>query len=305
MTRPDGRLPLKSLQRGCRVALLAVGAGVVLLLTACAATTPTGVAPTAPATAGAPAPAGAASTIIPLPTDTKADYQLGGGYSPAARVGIVTRDSTDTPAKGLYSICYVNGFQTQGGDRQAWLTKYPTLVLRYANSKPVFDPGWPDEMLLDSSTAARRAGITGVIGKTIDHCKAAGFQAVEFDNLDSWTRSHHRLTKADNVALATLFVRRAHADGLAAGQKNTTELGAAGRTSIGFDFAVAEECYRYDECASYTRVYGRRVIDIEYTDDLRGTFAAACAAPGRPAMTILRDRDLTTPSSKKYVYRSC
>jgi hypothetical protein len=105
--------------------------------------------------------------------------------------------------------------------------------------------------------------------------------------------------------MAKLFVARAHADGLAAGQKNTVELGSRGRDEIGFDFAVAEECYRYDECAGYTKVYGARVIDIEYTDDLRGTFAQACAAASTPAMTILRDVDLVTPASKQYAYRRC
>ena len=28
---------------------------------------------------------------------------------------VVVRDSTDMPEPGLYSICYVNGFQTQPG----------------------------------------------------------------------------------------------------------------------------------------------------------------------------------------------
>jgi hypothetical protein len=243
--------------------------------------------------------------IAPLPTKTGVDYQLGGSYAPPAGVGIVTRDSTHGPAPDLYSICYVNGFQTQGGDKSTWLKHHPTLVLRYKNHKPVYDAGWPDEMLLDTSTAAKRTSIARVIGSTIVSCGTKGFQAVEFDNLDSWTRSHHKLTKSDNIALATLLTARAHRSGLAAGQKNTTELGTTGRDRVGFDFAVAEECYRYDECASYTDVYGERVIDIEYTDDLRGTFRQACADPSTPAMTILRDRDLTTPRSTQYVYSAC
>lgn len=243
--------------------------------------------------------------IAPLPTGTGFDYQLGGSYAPPAGVGIVSRDSTDSPASGLYSICYVNGFQTQGGDKAFWLKKHPTLVLRYKNHKPVYDAGWPDEMLLDSSTSGKRAAIARVLGTTLSSCAKKGFAAVEFDNLDSWTRSHHKLTQADNVALATLLTTRSHRSGLAAGQKNTSELGTIGRDRIGFDFAVAEECYRYDECAGYTDVYGDSVIDIEYTNDLRGTFAQACADPGTPAMTILRDIDLTTPKSKHYVYEAC
>jgi hypothetical protein len=52
-------------------------------------------------------------------------------------------------------------------------------------------------------------------------------------------------------------------------------------------------------------VYGEHVIDIEYTDDLRGEFADVCADPQVPASTILRDRDLTTPDSAEYVFESC
>jgi hypothetical protein len=246
-----------------------------------------------------------ASSVAGLPTGVGFDYQLGGSYTPAPGVHIVTRDSTAKPVSGLYNICYINGFQTQDEDKSFWLTRHPSLVLRSAAGEPVFDPGWPNEMILDVSTAAKRAGIASVQDATIDRCKAKGFEAVEFDNLDSYSRSHHAFTLQSDIAMAKLFVQRAHEDGLAAGQKNTAELGSRGRDRVHFDFAVAEECYRYDECAAYTKVYGARVLDIEYTDDLRGTFAHDCAAPSIPAMTILRDRDLVSKGSKGYVYRRC
>jgi hypothetical protein len=246
-----------------------------------------------------------ADGIHELPTGEGFDYQLGGSYTPPAGVEIVTRDSTSKPAAGLYNICYINGFQTQSQDKTFWLTKHSTLVLRGASGQPIRDPGWPDEMILDVSTPAKRVAIATIMDKTIDLCKAKGFNAVEFDNLDSYSRSNKLFTLADDIAEAQLLVARAHTDRLAAGQKNTPELGSRGRDDIHFDFAVAEECYRYDECASYTRVYGARVLDIEYTDDLRGTFASACASKSIPAMTILRDVDLVTPSSKHYVYQSC
>lgn len=243
--------------------------------------------------------------IRPLPTGTTFDYQLGGGYTPPAGTAIVTRDSTDEPVTGLYNICYVNAFQTQSEDAKFWLTKHPTLIVRDANGKPHFDPGWPDEMILDVSTAAKRAAIATIQDKTIDLCKSKGFDAVEFDNLDSYSRSNKSFGLSANVAEAKLLVAHAHADGLAAGQKNTTELGSRGKSVIGFDFAVSEQCYKYNECAAYTKVYGAAVLDIEYTDSLRGTFASDCASPSIPAMTILRDVDLTTPKSKGYVYKSC
>ncbi|PZE23901.1 endo alpha-1,4 polygalactosaminidase [Curtobacterium sp. MCBD17_028] len=243
--------------------------------------------------------------VRPFPTRGRPDYQLGGAYRPPAGVTIVERDSTAHPAPGTYGICYVNGFQTQPQDTAWWRREHPRDLLRTASGKPVSDPGWPDEVLLDTGTAAHRRDVVRVLSRTVDRCARRGFDAVEFDNLDSWTRSRGRLSRADALATAALLVDVAHRDGLAAGQKNAPGLGTRGRDVAGFDFAVAEECVRYDECRAYTRVYGGRVIDVEYSDALRTTFAAACRSASRPRMTILRDRDLVTPSHAAYRYRRC
>lgn len=47
------------------------------------------------------------------------------------------------------------------------------------------------------------------------------------------------------------------------------------------------------------------MIDIEYADDLRGTFDGVCADPDSPASTILRDRNLTTPANADYIFARC
>ncbi|MBW0254204.1 endo alpha-1,4 polygalactosaminidase [Cellulomonas sp. PS-H5] len=236
------------------------------------------------------------------PAGVVVDYQLAGGYPAPDAVGGVIRDVTDEPEPGLWSACYVNGFQTQPGDRGTWLTDHPDLVLRDDTGEPVVDEGWPDELLLDTSTAADRAALAEVIGAQVRACAERGFAAVELDNLDSWTRSGGRLDEDGAVDLAARLVAVAHDAGLAAGQKNTPQLGTRGRDEAGFDFAVAEECAQYDECAAYTEVYGDAVLDIEYTDD---GFAAACADPDRPPSTIRRDRDLSTPDDPAYAFATC
>ena len=236
------------------------------------------------------------------PAGVVVDYQLGGGYPPAAGVGGVVRDVTDQPEPDRWSACYVNGFQTQPGDRDAWLADHPDLVLRDEAGDPVVDEGWPDELLLDTSTAANRAALADVVGGQVRACAERGFVAVELDNLDSWTRSGGRLDEDDAVDLARRLVAVAHEAGLAAGQKNTPQLGDRGRDEAGFDFAVAEECAQYDECAAYTGVYGAAVLDVEYTDE---GFAAACADPDRPPSTVRRDRDLTTPGTRGYAFATC
>jgi hypothetical protein len=240
-----------------------------------------------------------------LPTEARVDYQLGGGYDPADGVGIVVRDSTDAPADGLYSICYINAFQTQPQEAELWLSERADLLLRDTHGDPVADPGWPDEMILDISNTGNRVAIAKIFGETIAGCASAGFDAVEFDNLDSWTRSDGALTEQNAVEMASALVDVAHTSGLAAGQKNSAELSERGRDEIGFDFAVTEECAQFDECDVFRNVYKDAVIDIEYTDALDRPFAEICDDPSTPDMTVLRDRDLQTPDSPEYVFEHC
>ncbi|MCM3779749.1 endo alpha-1,4 polygalactosaminidase [Microbacterium hydrocarbonoxydans] len=239
--------------------------------------------------------------IALLPVGAVPDYQLGGAYDPADDVGIVGRDRTAEPADGVYSICYVNGFQTQPGELADW----PDDLLLQRDGEPVFDPDWPDEALLDTSTAERRDRIADVVGSWIDSCAQSSFEAVEFDNLDSYTRSDDALSLGDNLALATLLVERAHEAGLAAGQKNAAEDAEALHDRAGFDFAVVEECAAYEECGAYTAIYGDQVIDIEYTDQLPRAFAEMCGDPESPGSMVLRDRDLLPAGVDGHVFETC
>jgi hypothetical protein len=238
--------------------------------------------------------------VKPIPSRAIPDYQLGGSYEPPVGVTVVARDSTAMPAEGLYNICYVNGFQTQPDS--PWPKE---LLVIGKNGKAFADPGWPDEYLLNISSAAISEQIAKRLATSIAHCAEAGFDAVEFDNLDSFSRSKGALTQEDAVAFARLLVEIAHSNGLAAGQKNTPQLSHDERRTIGFDFAVAEECHRFDECSEYTRFYGDQVINIEYTDDLRGKFSAVCRDKNTPKATILRDRMLKAPGQEGYHYAHC
>ncbi|MFK0403396.1 endo alpha-1,4 polygalactosaminidase [Microbacterium sp. NPDC090225] len=264
---------------------LAIAALTVAALTGCATTTD------APASASFTAP----------PAGAVPDYQLGGAYPPASGVGIVGRDRAAEPAEGVYSICYVNGFQTQPGELDLW----DDDLLLQRDGAPVFDPDWPDEALVDTSTSAQRERIAALVIPWIEGCADAGFDAVEFDNLDSYTRSDGALTLEGNLALATLLVDAAHGAGLAAGQKNAAEDAAVLQDEAGFDFAVTEECAAYEECSAYTDVYGEAVIDIEYSDELPRPFAEMCADDESPASMVLRDRDLVTPDDEAYVFETC
>jgi hypothetical protein len=221
------------------------------------------------------------------------DYQIGGAYPPPAGVRIVSRDRTASPAPGLYNICYVNAFQAQPDERASWPAD---LLLRDAHGKVVVDEDW-GEALLDIGTAAKRERVAARVDRWIDDCAAKGFDAIEPDNYDSYTRSQHLLTANDATAFITLLSRHAHARQLAIAQKNTVEL-AGLRKQTGLDFAVAEECAEYDECGEYAKAFDDRVIVIEYSDS--GLRKARSGFGGRLSI-VRRDLDVSTPGSAGYV----
>ena len=259
-----------------------------------------GVATAGASQAGESAAGGSGGAELTLPPANAAfDYQLGGGYQPPAGVQIVTRDREDTPAAGLYNICYVNGFQTQPQDNDQWLAENADLVLHDSGGDPVIDPDW-GEYLLDTSSDAKRQKLVTIVGGWIAKCAADGFDAVEIDNLDSYSRSSGLLSKDDNVSFMAGLSAVAHDHGLAIGQKNSAEL-VPRADELGTDFAVAEECNRYSECDAYTARYGAHVLVIEYR---KQDFDKGCQA--FPELSIvLRDLDLTTPQSSQYVFDGC
>lgn len=294
--------------------IAALFAWMSILLAACSTGPPPppsiGVAadpPPAPTVVATPAPSaapGRSPNPTPLelrlpPLDAGFDYQLGGAYPPPKGVAVVSRDRTEAPAPGLYNICYVNGFQIQPEEGAWWTAHHPDLILRGRDGKPVVDPDW-DETMLAPTTPERRTELADVIGGWIAKCAADGFDAIEIDNLDTFTRSHGLISEGDAVAQMRLFADAAHAAGLPIAQKNAAEIvGRAGE--MGTDFAVAEECDRYHECDAYTAGYGDRVLVIEYR---RRDFDAGCAA--YPNLSIvLRDLDLVPRGEKGYVFDTC
>lgn len=244
-------------------------------------------------------PASAAKPVLPKANATF-DYQIGAPYTPASGVKVISRDRSAKPAKGLYNICYVNAFQAQPDALSWWQENHPGLILKDKNNHTVMDENW-GEALLDTSTGAKRNELAAIVGRWIDGCAKSGFQAVEPDNLDSYERSKGLLTKTDNSAFAKLIVQKAHAKGLAIGQKNTAEM-LSEHTKTGFDFAVAEECAEYNECGSYAKAYDNRVYVIEYEDD---GFHKACSSWGKSLSIVQRDRDVTARGSDDYTFRTC
>ncbi|GGL25262.1 hypothetical protein GCM10012283_04310 [Phycicoccus endophyticus] len=240
----------------------------------------------------------AAPTVRPLPVGAGVDYQLGGPSPVPPGVGVVVRDQSAPPPEGVYAVCYVNAFQTQPEANGTWLEQHPELVLRDAAGEPLVDEDW-GELLLDVR-APTRAAVVDLVAPWVTGCADHGYDAVELDNLDSYTRSEGALTREDAAETFAALAEVAHRAGLAVGQKNATGLTA--RLARGdADFAVLEQCGEYEECGDAAEAYAGRVLLVEYTAD---GLAAACA--GWPRLRpVLRDLDLVPSGEPGYLRREC
>ncbi|AZM58204.1 MULTISPECIES: endo alpha-1,4 polygalactosaminidase [unclassified Streptomyces] len=242
-------------------------------------------------------PGSASAAPVAPPAHAGFDYQIGGAYTPPAGVQVVSRDHTAAPAAGLYNICSINAFQVQPAAEDEWDAD---LLLRDSSGEVVYDEDW-GEALLDIRTDAKRRRIAEKVGGWIDGCRDKGFQAVEPDNYDTYSRSGGLLSSSQAQAFIRLLSARAHAGGLAIAQKNTVEL-AHNRVANGLDFAVAEECGQYDECGDYTDAFGNDVIVIEYT---RKGLSKACSGWGSTLSIVRRDLDVSPAGSSGYVRQTC
>ncbi len=240
------------------------------------------------------------------------DYQIGGDYSLPGGVSVVSRDWFEgSAASGAYNICYVNAFQTQpdesGVNRPDEKSNWPQNLLLNALGD---DPNWGGEYLVDLSSSSNRNQAASHIAGMVSTCASKGFDAVEFDNLDSWTRfdgtpleNQVPFGKAEAVAYAELITNHAHGLGMAVAQKNTPQLGSNNSLNVvGFDFAIAEECGRYSECGSYSSVFGNQVIAIEYNSS---GLNRACSAIGSMSSVVRRDVNVSRPGESGYRFETC
>ena len=234
------------------------------------------------------------------------DYQIGGAYNPSLGTRVVSRDwyyGTALWTESSYSICYINAFQTQpdgNGERPDLTSNWPSEVVMTGME----DPEWGGEFLIDISTPEKREIAAAHVLKMVATCEDKLFAAVEFDNLDSFTRyTPSPFTKDDTVEYAKLLVKGAHIIGLAVAQKNTLELIDTGDyKAIGFDFALVEECGTYDECAAFRDAYSGKMVAVEYTQ--KG-FENACATIGDTSAVVMRDVAVSMPESSSYVMKQC
>jgi hypothetical protein len=189
-------------------------------------------------------------------------WQLTGAIDTSIDVAVYDLDAFTTPAStvaelkkaGRRTICYVNVGAKE--DFRADAGKFPGEVV----GKDL--EGWPGEKWVD---VRRWDKLEPVLAERFRTCKDKGFDAVEPDNVDAYSNeSGFDLTADDQLTYNRRVADLAHRTGLAVGLKNDVEQAAA--LASAFDFAVNEECAKYDECATL-KVFtsaNKPVFHVEY-----------------------------------------
>ncbi len=145
--------------------------------------------------------------------------------------------------------------------------------------------GFREEHWLDiENDHGQRTFVLAQVAARLDRCRADGFDAVEFDNVDAYANDTGLAISAGaqllfNTALANL----AHARGLTAALKN--DLDQVPALLPYFDMAINEQCQQFDECAALDPFLaaGKAVFQVEYQIAPAG-FCPAANAAGRNAI---------------------
>jgi hypothetical protein len=175
-------------------------------------------------------------------------------------------------ARGAKAICYVDA-----GTWENWRPdagSFPTSVRGATN-------GWPGERWLD---IRRLDVLVPIMDARVGRCAAAGFDAVEFDNMDAaFNRSGFPVSPAQQIEFNRAMAAIAHDHGLAVGLKN--DVGQLTQLLPYFDFAINEQCQQYGECGGYGAwtAAGKAVAQVEYTIGL-ATFCPPATAGHRSAI---------------------
>jgi hypothetical protein len=205
----------------------------------------------------------ATSTIWRPAQGTSWQWQLSGTIDDTLDVAMYDIDLFDAPdnvlarlrGRGVKIVCYFSAGSHE--DWRADAKKFPPAVI----GKPLSD--WPGERWLD----IRADAVRKLMLARLDHAKARSCDAVEPDNVDGYANeSGFPLTAKDQLDFNRFLAREAHARGLSVGLKN--DLDQVAELEPDFDWALVEECMKYDECDRMRPFIaaGKTVFHVEYGD---------------------------------------
>lgn len=154
---------------------------------------------------------------------------------------------------GGIAICYVDA-----GTWESWrpdASAFSKSLLGRSN-------GWPGERWLD---IRQPKALLSIMARRVASCERAGFQAVDFDNVDAYDNATgFPLTPAEQISYDRALATLAHHDHMAVGLKNDSAQAKA--LEPWFDFAIDEQCVQYHFCAMLDPFLSaaKPVYDVEY-----------------------------------------
>jgi hypothetical protein len=236
-----------------------------------------------------------ASTWTPTPG---AQWQLVLSGTPDTSLNVSTFDidGFDNPAstvatihsKGAGAVCYIDV-----GTWENWRSDASSFPASVKGSNVA---GWAGEKWLD----VRNWTVLGpIMTKRFQMCVDKGFDAVEPDNVDGYANSSgFPLTASQQITYNQNIAALAHSLGLKVALKNDVDQLSALQPY--FDWALNEECARYNECSGYSvfKNAGKAIWNVEYQ---AAKFPAFCAKtyPLFGSASMLRNLDLTPGGTRK------
>jgi Glycoside-hydrolase family GH114 len=145
--------------------------------------------------------------------------------------------------------------------------------------------GWPDEKWLD----IRSSAVRDIMKARLDLAASKGCDGVEPDNVDGFDNSNGlNLTQQNQQDYNQFLATEAHARKLSVGLKNCLAL--VPKLVASFDWALNEECLKYDECDSLAPFIsaGKAVFHCEYGK----TTSGICDKKPQGFSTIVKNLDL-------------
>ena len=155
---------------------------------------------------------------------------------------------------GRIVICYLNA--------GAWepFRDDASLFPKSVKGKPV--SGFTNERWLD----IRRGSILHpLMQERMDDCKSAGFDGIEFDNVDGYANdTGFHLTYRDQLTYNVWLANQAHTRGLSVALKN--DLDQVKDLLPYFDWALDEQCFELQECNKLLPFINanKAVMEVEY-----------------------------------------
>jgi hypothetical protein len=170
------------------------------------------------------------------------------------------KDVAAMHAAGQKVVCYVSG-----GTWERWR---PDADQFPARLKGALLDEWPGERWLDVRDVQKQDSVLArIMNKRLAMCRAKGFDAVEWDNMDAYqNRPGFPLTARDQLVFNQFMFNNAHAHGMSVLLKN--DLDQVRRLLPYVDGVLDEQCFQYDECGLLRPVVaaGKPVFVAEYLE---------------------------------------